>query len=540
MHGWYFYTVLLAFTTGIGVASVVTLSWPIIFLALIIAGGLGILGYYHRHAPGSVTLIFSAVALVAFALGAGRFMLVETAVMTTDLNTQVGQEITLEGMVVREPDMRERTTRLTVATGDTLLLVSTDRYGDIEYGDTIRVTGKLELPVSFTTDLGRTFDYPGYLRARGITHTMSFVIPDVITPAPPSVTGSLFTLKHNFMQALETVISEPQVGLGEGLLLGVKQSLGDELEQAFRTSGLVHIIVLSGYNIMLIVSFVLYVLSFFLGMRARMVVGLLAIVAFAVMVGLGATVLRASIMAAIFLLVSVTSRRYLVLRSLFLAGALMLLVNPYLLLYDIGFQLSFMATWGLVLVAPQFEQLFDRVGTVYGLRSFLVATLATQIAVLPLLVYHIGAVSLVAIVANVVVLPMVPVAMLLTFITGVVTLLVPALALPFAFLAYYALSYIMVLATWFASWPGASVAIPPVPWYIVPVLYLAIAGGVYYFWRRSAAKPTLALPARTTRDTMNWTIEVEDEVVRPRAQIQNERTEVRSPASEDDIPIFFR
>src|SRR5690606_23929428 len=152
-------------------------------------------------------------------------------------------------------------------------------------------------PESFMTDLGREFRYDQYLLAQGIEYTVQF--------AELSVTSSgegywfyavLLTIKQYLITGIETVLGEPQAGLGTGLLLGVKQALGDELEHTFRTAGLIHIVVLSGYNIMLIVAFVMFALALFLRKRARIIVGLVAIAAFALMVGLSATVVRASVM----------------------------------------------------------------------------------------------------------------------------------------------------------------------------------------------------------------------------------------------------
>jgi len=150
------------------------------------------------------------------------------------------------------------------------------------------------------------------------------------------------------MRSIEAVIPEPQVGLAEGLLLGVKQALGDELEVVFRKTGIIHIVVLSGYNVMLVVIFITYVLSYVLPYRARVPFGILAIVCFAVLVGLSATVVRASIMASLILFARATGRTYAVMRALCFAGVIMVLINPYLLVYDVGFQLSFLATLGLI------------------------------------------------------------------------------------------------------------------------------------------------------------------------------------------------
>src|SRR5690606_5310641 len=147
-------------------------------------------------------------------------------------------------------------------------------------------------------DLGRTFNYPRYLHARGVTYVIAFA--DVSTRSTSNgnpVLESLFTFKHAFMDNVAHVLAQPEAGLASGLLLGVKEALGDELETVFRKAGIMHIVVLSGYNIMLVIMFVMYVLALVLPFRGRLWFGLCAIFLFACMVGLSSTVIRASVMA---------------------------------------------------------------------------------------------------------------------------------------------------------------------------------------------------------------------------------------------------
>ena len=162
----------------------------------------------------------------------------------------------------------------------------------------------------------------------------------------------LFIFKQKFIKALEAVIPEPQAGLGEGLLLGVNEALGDELKTAFRKTGIIHIVVLSGYNVMIVAEAIMRLLAFWFTPWIRLLIGLIAIGGFAFLVGLGPTVVRASLMAALILVARATGRHYAVLRSLMFAGLVMLIFNPHLLVFDPGFQLSFLATLALIWLAP--------------------------------------------------------------------------------------------------------------------------------------------------------------------------------------------
>ena len=201
----------------------------------------------------------------------------------------------------------------------------------------------------------------------------------------------------------------------------------------------------------------------------------------------------------------------------------MLVLNPYLLIYDIGFQLSFMATLGLLLITPHFESTIVTGASTLRVADFFYATLATQIAVLPLLLYHIGEVSIVAIVVNVLVLPVVPLAMLLTFITGMIAFASLSLASVAGFLANISLVYILFVAEWFARLPFAAIAIPEFSARGMLVLYGVIAGALFYAKGRFASAPLA-----------DWTIE--SELQNP-VVFSGEKT---TGCEEDQLPKIFR
>lgn len=502
MSKYLFHIILITFAVGVAFRSVFPLGLPEVVWILLIGLGLLLVWRKNNQAVFAPQTLILTLVLFALALGILRTEIATWSQGISVLENQIIQSVTVVGTVVREPDLRARTVNLYTKVGDDLLLVSADRHLNVSYGDTIEVAGTLKRPESFTSDLGREFNYPGYLLARGVEYQISFADVTVSASGEGNILILfLLQLKHRLMIAIEHVIPEPQAGLGEGLLLGVKQALGEDLETAFRQTGIIHIVVLSGYNVMLIVAFVMYFLAFIFSKRVRTVVGILAIVCFALIVGLSATVVRASIMACLLLIAQAFGRTYDVLRALLLAGAVMVFFNPYLLLFDIGFQLSFMATVGLVLVAPTFETLLAKAPARIGIKDFLVATIATQIAVLPLILYYIGEISLIAVVVNVLVLPAVPLAMLLTFAAGVVGLLLPAAAVPVGFLANLILEYIIIIATWFAKVPFASVAVPAFPVWGIGILYAVIIGFLWWY--------TKVRQSRNEFDS--WTIEIEED-----------------------------
>jgi competence protein ComEC len=132
-----------------------------------------------------------------------------------------------------------------------------------EYGDRVRVSGKLSTPENFITDTGKEFDYINYLRNDSIFYTMSFAHVETLDHGEGSrlVAGILY-VKHAFLRSIESIIPAPESALMGGLLLGTKQSLGTELQNDFVRTGLVHVIVLSGYNVTIIAEALMKVFSF--------------------------------------------------------------------------------------------------------------------------------------------------------------------------------------------------------------------------------------------------------------------------------------
>ena len=452
----------------------------------------------QASAPVAFTL-----SLICFCIGLGlcRTEFAWQHFNQSPLEASLQQSVELVGVVVKEPEERETSTHLYVQVENDVLLVTADRHTKVKYGDEVFVEGAIERPEVFTTDLGREFNYPGYLLARGVEYKISFANAETLSSGHGSdIIAFLLAQKRRLIDGIESVLIEPQAGLGEGLLLGVKQALGEDLEDAFRTTGIIHIVVLSGYNVMLVVAFVMFIFSFLLPPKARLIAGIISIIIFALIVGLSATVVRASVMACLLLTAQAYGRTYDIVRALLLAGAVMIFINPFLLLYDIGFQFSFMATLGLVLIAPKFEGLVTEGFKHIGIKDFFIATVATQIAVLPLLLYYIGEVSLIAVVVNVLVLPVVPLAMLATFLAGAVALFSTTLALPFSFVAHGVLTYVISVATYFATIPFASISVSTftLPW--VFVLYGVIAGMLLWHSKRNND---------TNFGIAKWTIEEE-------------------------------
>ena len=365
------------------------------------------------------------------------------------------------------------------------LLAQLPRDTQISYGDTVTIRGRIEAPQAFETDTGRLFDYPAYLRARHISAVTRYAELGEREAAGPSLSGALFSLKHLFTKSLERIFPEPSGSLLEGLLLGERRGLPKELTDAFVASGLIHVVVLSGYNISIVSEGVLRTLSYFprvIGVGAGGVVMLL----FVVMVGAGATAVRALVMGLIAVLARYFGRSALALRSLGVAGAAMVLWNPSTLLFDPSFILSVLATFGLITLSPTVEAKLPRFfAKVPQIRSIAASTIAVQIFVLPALLYMTGVLSLFALPANILALPTVPFAMGFGFAAGMLGLIHPLLALPATLVADLLLRFMMLVATTLHALPFSAAVLAAFPLWIAIAIYIPLTAWALYLYNRN-------------------------------------------------------
>ncbi len=394
------------------------------------------------------------------------------------LDSSVGKMVNIKGIVVEEPDVRENYTNIVLDTegtsqGQVRILVRVPEYPALRYGDKVELVGKVVLPQNFTPKEGvQSFDYKAYLAKDNIYYQMYF--PQLVAVSHSKgnvVREKLFAFKEVLIKNIARTIPEPESSLAGGILLGAKRSLGDDLLQKFRETGVAHIVVLSGYNIA-VVAGVMSRVAMFLPFTLRLTASALGIILFAVMVGGGATVVRASVMALVVILARMLGRESDALRVLVLAGGMMVFVNPMILLHDVSFQLSFAATLAIVAFVPVIEKYFLWVSSRI-LREIMVTTCATQFFVLPLILYHMGSVSLIGFVANIFVLPVVPVAMLVVALVATFAW-VPLVGSALAFVAYITLAYVVAAVEVFARVPFASLSEISFPLWMLTTSYFLL------------------------------------------------------------------
>lgn len=481
-----FWCFIGAFAFGVFLRSFWVLeSWTCAFLALLSVSLVGIALLSPKH---SRALVVSAIAIVAIAVGIGR-MSMGIIRPHPVLDVLVGTNIIVEGVIVDAPDTREKSVRVPVKLEkfesgeriDAKILAIVPLHTDVIYGDRVRVEGTLQLPQVFETGEGRVFDYPSYLAKDGIRYEVAFAQVEMLSRGEGFFLKSwALASKQWYLDGLTASLSEPQAGLAGGITVGDKRGLGEELSDIFQTVSLTHIVVLSGYNIMIVIFALRWLLDYFhVGPRWQFGIGVAVAVFFVLITGFASASVRAASMAVIALFGTLTKRTYLASRALGVVVLGMLLWNPYVLAFDPGFQLSILATAGLITLSPLVTKYLYRIPEVIGLREITASSISAQIAVVPLLLYQNGELSIYALPVNLLALIAVPFAMLFSAIAGVLGAFLGPIATIAGFPAYVLLSYIIFVADFFAALPFARITLPAFSFVSLIAVYAALVASAY-------------------------------------------------------------
>lgn len=492
----YFFISVIGFSLGVFARSVFVFGWWAILFLILLAVIFLVLRFLYQ----SKNYLAAAVLFFAFAIGAGRVMLAPHALPDTFVPL-LDTHISLDGVITNDPDIRENNQHVEIRIQkdgeSTALLAFAPLYPSLSYGEEVTVAGILKQPEPFATDGGREFAYDKFLAKDGIFAIVPQAHIDVVVPPSGVLAISmniLYGIKHAFARGLEAALPEPASALAEGLLVGGKQGLGASLIDAFTIAGLLQIVVLSGYNVMIVAEAVLRGFSF-LSKRFAVVASVVSIAGFVLAAGAGSSALRAGLMACIALLARAGGRSYDALRGLALALLILLLWNPYLLVYDPGFDLSFIATLGLIIGTSRVEPYLIRIKSAF-LRDIMATTIAAQVAVLPLLLYQTGNLSIVALPANVLAMLAVPFAMAASFIAGIAGILLPSVAPVMGIPAYILLSYVIAVARYSAALPFAHINIPAFPFAVAVLFYVLLSYAA--FRKRSSATAQLKLSKKAS------------------------------------------
>lgn len=390
-----------------------------------------------------------------------------------DYSDAVGKNVSVEGKVINAPDVRVFNQRLTIrpTNQEANILAVVPKEIEVLYGDIVQVSGTLETPENFMTTSGKEFNYERYLANQDIYFIINNADMEVLSHNNGSlIKSSLFKFRKNFMKNISKVISPPESDLANGLILGTRGGFDSATRDEFISTGTIHIIALSGYNVTIVAESTMKILGLVFAQTIGIVIGIVVIILFVMLAGGTATAVRAGIMAVVILFARLTGRTYDAGRALVIAALLMIAYDPRVIT-DISFQLSFIATFGVLFITLKVIGWVRFLPMKFGFREVVATTIAATIAVLPILLYTTGILSIVSLPANVLILPLIPLTMFFSFLVGAFGFILPILAIPFAYIAHLLLLYILSVIHFFASLSFASVTVKSFPLFVVLILY---------------------------------------------------------------------
>ncbi len=448
--------------------------------------------FLRRH---RTALILCGLCLLAFMGGAMRYLASIPPLDSTQIAFYNGKgNVEIEGTVSGPPEIQHaslafRFSPHKITAGETSnavkgdVLVRLPFYSKPGYGDTLRLTGRLETPAKFND-----FDYRSYLENQGIYSVMNYPAETTLaTGGGFPLMAWIYTLRDRLAEGLASCLPEPQGSLAQAVLLGLRGNLPEPLVQSFYATGTTHLIAISGLNLTIILGMVLTAAVWLFGRQNRLYIWLsLAFIwLYTLVTGLPATMVRSAIMGSSFLLAELLGRQRNGLAALSLASALMVAADPRVL-WDASFQLSFLSMLGLILIAPLLIKMVGPAQAESGkaaatLKSLISisfgTTLAAVIATWPVTALDFHSFSLVTVPATFFAMPSFPPIMVTSLLTSIAGLLWHPLGVFFGWVAWVFLTYFILVVQLFAAIPST---------YIQDINIQPWQAGLYYLLLASA------------------------------------------------------
>jgi competence protein ComEC len=510
---WLIAFVCIGFLIGVGLALLFQSGIFITPLWLIFVAVLIILAFISRLR-----------IMIVFVLMAGLLLgLVRATAVRVDLNVYgdwVGQEVILRGVVKEDPDIGySHELRLKLVNAEVIL---SDDYENLsgEIGNLddyfTPLPGQIWASVMARgTDIKRsdTVEISGKLREGFGTFPASMSFAALVSVVRSPDADPMRDVRDAFGEKLRTVIEAPAADLGMGILAGQKTALPVDLSAAFMVASLTHIVVASGYNLTILIRFSRRLFAK-VSRFAALSLGGLMVLAFACTTGFSPSMTRAALVAGFSLLAWYYGRRFHPVVLLSLVASITIIIDPSALWGDAGWYMSFLAFVGVIILAPLFKsyfwgdkpelaskpQLLTRIAAKLGfrrakeklteptkkqhaIRQIVIETMSVQIMAAPIIALFMGQFSPYGMLANLLVLPILPLVMLLTFIAGITSFLLPEfIAQIIAMPAQWTLDYIIGVARFVSDMPGASYEII-VPLWVIAGIFAVILAIIFYLKR---------------------------------------------------------
>jgi len=419
-----------------------------------------------------------------FILGIWRLNLSYPQINENHLFFYQEQKIVWQGVVVKEPEERLDKINLTVKASEIIkpfqrkiegqALVAVPFHCDYQYGDLLLIKGKLKKPLKF-----EGFDYPNYLAARDIYALSSYPQIEVLerNRGNPFL-SKILEIKGKIKNSIQKNFTEPQGSLVSAIFLGQRGLIPERVREIFSLTGISHLLAISGLHLVILIAIFSYIfINVFLISRRKIFYLLLPLIfLYLIFVGMRASAVRAGLMSSVLIFGESFGKKRNQVHLLVLAAFLMLIFNPKLLAFDIGFELSFLSVLGIYFLNPEFEKIFSKIPNrnFLPLRSYFNVSLAAYLFTLPLILYYFGNLSISAPLVNLLVLPFLPFLMFFIFLFAFVSLVFPFFSFVFSWPVWLLLTYVFIVARFFASLPYLSFSFGSFPFFLVVLLYFLI------------------------------------------------------------------
>jgi competence protein ComEC len=440
-----------------------------------------------------MTLFIFFGILLFFCIGAFEFIYIHNT-NVNKFSAYSAQQVTVKGFIASEPDIRESKINYVIKTkaiikadkqqmikGKILLsTLETENNTIYSYGSEIEIEGSLNIPKGKRNPGG--FDYRRYLSQSGVSATIFAKSTRIkigeITDVNPLVKAGL-TIRNRIIKVIEKSLPPEQAGLLNGMLIGYTGGLDKDLQKSFSDSGLSHLMAVSGMNIAFIVFPLIFLFKKFrIKQNTANIIIILILILFVYITGFSPSVVRAVIMAIVVLGGQILYREAEVITSLSLAAIIILIYNPITLL-DIGFQLSFTATFSLILFYKYIKSLLSFKHIPKSVTDLLAVTLSAQAGVIPITAFYFNKISLISVFTNIVVVPLTGIITILGFVMAILGQINIILSQIIGYINYTFLSFVLLITKVSADLPFAVVKIIT-PHIVIIFLYYFLI--LFFLW----------------------------------------------------------
>lgn len=401
----YFLVLCAAFIIGVGLGSFYDAELWVLLFFLGVAASLYFA--YRKSNIGKISVI--AVLILA---GFIRIEYQKEFIRDAEQYAEFlpNQKIIIEGELIRAAKTKNNRQQLIIdnarnvsngknISGRLIAFVST--YPEFSSCSDIRIEGRIGIPENF-----EGFDYKMYLVSKGINYVIYY--PDVLFAEidDDKICKASAMIRTSVYELNKKIYTKPQSGIMNALILGIESDIGEDVINAFNKTGTRHLLAISGFNIS-IIGIIMMNLLLLMGIKRDNAFYFTSagIIFYIFIIESSSSSIRAGIMGELALIAFKLGRLPSATNAIVFAAGIMLLENPYIFRYDIGYQLSFLAVLGLMFIYPKLEKISAKVRDIAGLKTIFIGTISAQIATFPILLYNFGNVSLMSVISNMLILP---------------------------------------------------------------------------------------------------------------------------------------